>query len=172
MKLVLHLWLGHPYHEPVGYFDEIGKSWDAVLVVSTVGIIGVLLAKIFASNYVKRRAWGNEIVNYAPRWYPFARPWLWAGTWVAVIILPVMNLLYGFAQVGLLPRLILPWPLNGLYAWFMGFGLAALVATLAYWDHSIRRGWGMGLAGILGEGFLLSVSSLSRATYIFTHYLI
>ena len=168
VKLVLHLWLGHPYLEPVGYFDEIGKSWDAVLVVSTVGIIGVLLAKIFASNYVKRRAWGNEIVNYAPRWYPFARPWLWAGTWVAVIILPAANLLYGIARVGLLPTLILPWPLNGLYAWFMGFGLAALVATLAYWDHSIRRGWGMGLAGILGEGFLSSVSSLSRATYIFS----
>ena len=49
----------------------------------------------------------------------------------------------------------------------MGFGLAALVTTLAYWDHSIRQEWGLGLAGILVEGFLSSVSSLSRATYIF-----
>jgi hypothetical protein len=167
MKLILHLWLDYPYLEPIGYFDESGKSWDTVLLVSTVGALGVLLAKIFASNYIKRRTWDDEVVNYAPRWYPFVRPWLWALTWVAVIIFPVSNFIFGIAQVGLLPTLILPWPLNGIYAWSMGFGLAALVATLAYWDHSIGRGWLMGLAGILGEGFISSISILSRATYIF-----
>lgn len=168
LKLVLHLWLHYAYLEPIGYFDGSPQSWDEALTVSAIAALGVLLAKELLGRCTKQGGGESREMNfYAPCWYPAVRLWLWCGVLILIIAIPVSNSLFGFAQVGLLPALILPWPLNGLYAWVMGFGLVALLCTLVYWDHSIGRGWGVGFVGVLLEAFLSSVSALSRALYIF-----
>lgn len=167
LKLVVHLWLSYPYLEPVGYFDGSAEAWDTVLTVSTVGAVGVILTKILFSKYAKKHAWANpDIGCYAPSWYHSARPWLWLGTWGAIIVLPLINTAYGIYQLGPTP-LMLPWPLTGLAAWIIGFCLPLLVFTLVYWDQSIQRGWVVGFVGVLVESFIFSLTLLSRALYLF-----
>lgn len=168
LKLVVHLWLNYSYLEPVGYFDGNAEAWDVVLTVSTVGALGVILTKMLFSKYAEKHFLANfEFSYYPPSWYPSVRSWLWGGTWFAIIFLPVINAAYGISQVGIVPSLILPWHLNALVIWCMGFGLAALCFTLVNWDHALGQGWVMGFSGVLAEAFLSSLSSISRAVYIF-----
>lgn len=167
LKLVVHLCLNYAYLEPVGYFDGNTKSWDAVLTVSTVGAMAVILAKVLFSKYVVKRLDSIEFGSKVPFWYLSARKWLWGGVWVAIILLPIINVTFGISQVGIVPSLILPWHLNALVIWLMGFGLAALIFTLVHWDHTLKQGWVMGGGGVLAEAFFSSLSSISRAMYIF-----
>ena len=102
-----------------------------------------------------------------PSWWPYLRKWTWCVTIIAVVSLTALNLTLGIAQVGLVPRLNLPWPLNGLTAWLFGFGLIAWTLTLLAWDQATDRGWGLSLIVVLTEGFFSSVSILSGAGYLF-----
>lgn len=168
LKLAVHLTLDYQYLEPVGSFNARPEMWDAVLEVSMLGVMGVMCAKYLFLMYTNKHN-GNKFSasTYVPSWYPFVRSRLWAAVLVVIVLLPILNFLYGIFQVGVEPSHILPWPLNGLISWFMSFGLAAIVTTLVFWDDSTHQGWLMGGLATLIEGFLSSVSILSRATYIF-----
>lgn len=167
LKLVVHLFLNYPFAEPVGFFDGSAEAWDAVLMVSSVGAVGVILTKMLFFKYAEKHAWTTPEVGYhAPSWYHSARPWLWLGTWGAIIALSIINTAYGVYQLGPIP-LMLPWPLTGLAGWVIGFGLPLLVFTLVYWDQSIQRGWVAGFLVVLVESFLFSITLLSRALYLF-----
>jgi len=168
LKLIAHLWLGYAYREPTGYFGGSSEQWDAVLLISSVGAIGVILTKYMFSKLAAKHDWRNVKVTYlAPAWYSSHRLWLWGMVWAIIIILPMINMVYGIFRVGLPPAISLPWPLTGLFTWFMGFGVILLVSTLVYWDHAIKKGWLMGYAGVLVESFLSAFSCLSRSVYLF-----
>ena len=167
LKLVVHLCLDYQYLEPIGYFNNTPEEWDSVLTVSTVGAAAVMTTKILLSKYESKHAWGEMAADFhAPSWYSVLRPWLWSFALIFIIFIAIINSLYGIAQLGPVP-LLLPWPLTGLMAWLLSFGIVAMVLSLVSWDHAIGRGWGMGLFGVIFEGFISSVSSMSRATYIF-----
>lgn len=168
LKLIVHLWLNYAYLEPVGYFEGTPKSWDSVLIVSAVGALGMMLGKTLFGQYLKNDSGHVDVITpYAPSWYVGRRVWLWTVAAGSIVLISGLNFFYGIAQSGFIPSLKLPWPLNGLIAWFLGFGLAAGVTTLAYWDYSIRNKMTVGLVGVFLEGLLSSVSSFSRAIYLF-----
>jgi hypothetical protein len=167
LKLVVHLFLDYKYLEPIGYFDGTPEMWDSVLTISTVGATAIITTKKIYAKYVIKHAAAEVAANFhAPTWYPIYRPWLWSLAFILVIFIPIINSFYGIAQLGLVP-LLLPWPLTGLMAWFLSFGLIAMVLTLTGWDNAIGRGWGIGLFGVILEGFTSSVTSFSRAAYLF-----
>jgi hypothetical protein len=165
-KVTLHLWLGYAYLEPIGLFDHTPASWDEVLTVSTVGLAGVMLGKALFMRYTKP-AGSTATLPLVPDWYSSARNWLWSMTFIAIIGIPYLNWSYGLAQIGIIPKTLLPWPLNGLTAWLLGFGLIAWVLTLAGWDHTQRRHWATGYIATLTEGLFSTASCLSRAIFLF-----
>lgn len=168
-KSILHLVVVYDYREPIGYFDGTSQAWDEVLLVTISGVVGVLAAKYFllvAFRLLSQPAeYPAPIV--APSWWPYLRKWTWYATIITVVSLAALNWKLGIAQVGLVPRLNLPWPLNGLTAWLLGFGLIAWILTLLAWDQATGRGWAVGLIVALTEGFLSTISILSRAGYLF-----
>jgi hypothetical protein len=166
VKIMLHLWLGYDYLEPIGNFDHSPASWNQALIVSTFGLCGVMLGKAFFQRYLKL-PYNLTAQPPAPYWYPSVRPWLWVISFVAIIGIPCLNWIYGLAQIGITPATLLPWPINGLVAWLLGFGLIAWVLTLAGWDQAENRHWCIGYIATILEGSLSSASCLSRATYIF-----
>ena len=167
-KCVLHLLLNYKYLEPVGFFNDSPQAWDEVMWVSTVGLLGVGLGRVFFMQYENRYGSTNRsvIVPLVPAWYPPLRRWLWALTWVSIFGISLSNLVFDFAQSGLLPKIVLPWPMNGLIAWLLGFGLIVSVLVLTGWDHALGFSR-IGYCAILVEGAMSGISSLSRATYIF-----
>lgn len=169
VKLILHLVVVYHYREPIGYFDGTPKAWDQVLLVTVTGVAGVLAAKYFmlAGFRLFSQPASPPAPMVAPAWWPCARKWTWFATTIAVVSLAALNWHLGIAQVGLVSRLNLPWPLNGLTAWLFGFGLIAWILTLLAWDQASGRGFFGGVTMVLAEGFLSTISILSRAGYLF-----
>jgi hypothetical protein len=165
-KLILHLQLDYPYLEPIGSFDGTSNAWDGVMWVSAVGFLGVCFGKTLC---VRLGLWCSSINSLivkpsVPAWYPLIRKLLWAATITLILTATIANFFLGISQSGPLPRLILPWPLNGLMGWMLAFGLPTLVLTLIGWDQVLGRTQGLYI--IILEGALSGISSLSRATYI------
>ncbi len=100
-------------------------------------------------------------------WYSRERLVIWLLTAAAIYLIPYANNHLGIAQSLLIPALALPWPLNGLFAWVLSFGLIAWIMVLAGWGQRRQKGWIPALVAVLSEAYFSAVSSLSRATYIF-----
>lgn len=176
--VVIFLWLGFwfkltasylllgyfPVEEAIGEFDYTADSWDMVLRIAIAGHIGILLGRIF---YGCLKLKDLSTSSRIPLWYSIYRARVWTLLIFAVVCLPFLNAYLGIQLIGLTPRTILPWPLNALIAWFLNIGLALGVAVLLHWDLGQKRDISLSVYAILLEGFLTTVSIISRATFLF-----
>ncbi|PKM92590.1 MAG: hypothetical protein CVU80_02555, partial [Elusimicrobia bacterium HGW-Elusimicrobia-4] len=85
----------------------------------------------------------------------------------AMVGLAIVNAVYGIQQIGLVPRTILQWPLNAAIAWIVSIGSAMGIATLLWWDISLKKNISLLVYAIFAEALFSTVSLLSRGVYIF-----
>lgn len=168
LKFTLHLVIGSNYIEPVGSFTFSPKNLDAVLITSSVAGAGVLLAWItqFAFGF---GAWAKKISggnSFAPYWYAKYRRWLWGIVWLAIIVWPLLNIVYGINQIGMVPRTVLIWPMNAVISWFVTMGVSISVVTLLWWDIGVGAGLSQGFFAVLAEATFSTISLISRGTFI------
>lgn len=186
-KFTVHLLFDYPFVEPVGDFYGSGYpwyratwiapvsysmgeklAWDNVLWTGIVGAVAVIVGHAVCcwrrKNDVTKIQSGS---THVPRWYPSARVSLWVSLLFVIVSLAVLNAALGIQQAGLVPRTVLPWPLNALISWTVSIGSAMGVATLLHWDIGLRRRATLPAYAILLEAFTSTVSLLSRAVYIF-----
>ncbi|MEW5902968.1 MAG: hypothetical protein AB1722_01310 [Pseudomonadota bacterium] len=167
-KLTAHLILAYPYVEPVGQFDGSAAAWDEVLWVAIVASLGVMLGRlvfrIFSNTYSREMRCDQSMV---PAWYPAARKWIWLFAATGMVGVAIANMLLGIQQIGLAPRTILPWPLNGLIAWQVSIGSALLVTVLLWWEVALRKNIAVSIYAPLVEAGLSASSLLSRGIYVF-----
>lgn len=185
LKYTLHILLNYPFVEPVGNFYGAGYgwyrsdlispvsysigeklNWDAVLWASSCGAIGIVLAFFVFSLFTKRRAISPDRVH-VPYWYARVRCRLWFAVVLTITAAAITNSVLGIHQIGLVPRTVLPWPLNALLSWWVSMGAAIAVGTMVYWDMKIGKSLVAPICAVLFEGFLSTVSLLSRGVYIF-----
>ena len=167
LKLTVHTILGYHYIEPIGSFNGTAAAWNEVLWVAIVASIGVIVGRILY-EFVRGRSTivMRKDIFKAPVWYLAIRKWLWIIIMVVTGGVVIFNAVYGIHQIGLAPRTILMWPLNAVIAWMLNIGLATGIATLLWWDISLKKNISLPIYAILIEGFLTSVSVLSRGVYI------
>ncbi len=67
----------------------------------------------------------------------------------------------------MVPRTILQWPLNAAIAWIVSIGSAMGIATLLWWDISLKKNISLLVYAIFAEALFSTVSLLSRGVYIF-----
>jgi len=79
----------------------------------------------------------------------------------------IFNVAYGIHQIGMVPKTILPWPLNALIAWMLNIGFALAIAVLIWWDMAAKKGVAVQLCAMLAEGFASSASVISRSMFVF-----
>lgn len=185
-KLTVHIILDRPFVEavggfygqelawfdtniipPVAYSIERDLKWDSVLNVAVVAAFGVLLARfLWLKNFEKEllRDIGRP---FAPSWYPAHRKWIWTMVLTITVAVSAINMYWGILLIGVAPQTIFPWPLNAAISWMVGTGCAIGIATLAWWDLSSKKHSTLSITAILIEGFISSVSLLSRSAYIF-----
>jgi len=179
--LAIFLWLGFwfkltanyfllgyfPYGEPIGQFDESALAWDRALWIAIVASTALMLTEAL----YKFTGLGSTLMTagrgVAPAWYPRIRRWLWASLVIGLIGLSVLNARYGIQQSGLVPRTLLPWPLNAVIYWMLSTGFSMAVATLLWWDNCLQKNLLLPVCAVLGEAFFSTVSLLSRSVYIF-----
>jgi hypothetical protein len=142
--------------------------WDEVLWVAIVASIGVIGGRIFYGFAGGRSTIVIQNDRFkAPVWYPAIRKWLWIIMMVVTLGVVTINAVYGIHQIGLVPRTIFMWPLNAVIAWMLNIGLATGIATLLWWDISLKKNISIPIYAILIEGFFTSVAVLSRGAYIY-----
>lgn len=167
VKLVAHLLLDYEYIEPIGVFSGSTGEWDQVLWVSTIACLGVIIGRFLYAILNFKVADDNQNNNVYPEWYPTIRIKVWALFIVIVILAAVSNTVLGINQIGLSPRTILPWPLNALISWIVSIGGVMGLATLIWWDVSLKKGVYSALFAISIEAFISSISLFSRGVFIF-----
>ncbi len=168
LKVTVHLIIDYPFGEPVGFFAGTPGEWDEVLIVASIGGLGVLGARLLYGLSGGPSSMTVRDSNFVtPAWYPGIRKWVWAGLMLACIGIAIANMTWGIQQSGLVPTTILIWPLNAVTYWLLANGFALTVATLLWWDINLGRNVSMGLYLVLVEAFASSVSILSRGIYIF-----
>ena len=167
VKLVAHLLLDYEYIEPIGVFSGSTGEWDQVLWVSTIACLGVIIGRFLYAILNFKVADDNQNNNVYPEWYPTIRIKVWALFIVIVILAAVSNAVLGINQIGLSPRTILPWPLNALISWIVSIGGVMGLATLIWWDISLKKGVYPALFAITIEAFISSISLFSRGVFIF-----
>lgn len=168
LKITAHLLLKYPYAEPIGSFDGSATAWDNVLWVGIVASAGVMVGKLLWIYTIKRysRVVGID-QKKIPAWYPVVRKWIWSLSLMVIFGLAALNLILGIQQIGLVPRTILPWPLNALIAWQVSIGSALFLTVLLWWEMSLEKSISVSIYALLIEAIISTVSLLSRGVYIF-----
>jgi len=184
-KYTLHILIDYPFVEPVGNFFGAGfgwyrselispvsysigekLAWDEVLLASSCGAAGVVLAFCIYWYSTKRNLRSPNPYS-VPSWYTKVRTKLWLAVLLSATVAAIANSVLGIQQIGLVSRVLLPWPMNALLSWWVSIGAAITVGTLVYWDMKIGKNLVWPVCSILFEGLLSTVSLLSRGTYIF-----
>jgi len=167
LKLIVHLILNYAYVEPVGVFDGSKEAWDQVLWVATIAGLGVLAGRwlyvIISSRMIKI----DSIELAYPVWYPALRWKIWVFLIVTIITVAILNTTLGIQQIGLATRTTLPWPLNAVIAWLVSIGSAMGLATLVWWDITLKKPVMQGALAILAEAFISTMSLFSRGIFVF-----
>lgn len=168
VKITAHLILNYPYVEPIGQFDGSATAWDSVLWVAISASIGVILARLIITLA------GIEFVRIVsidhakvPAWYSALRKWLWPLSLMLILCIGAVNLILGIQQIGLVPRTILPWPMNALIAWQVSIGSALLLTVLLWWEIASKRSISLSVYALLIEAMTSTTTLLSRGVYIF-----
>jgi hypothetical protein len=150
--------------EPTGIFDGSAKSFDHVLLISSCGFSGLLVASLLRRCFFtfpsKMRSFKTNALFL---FYQSHRTYFIVAFIVLVIFTAASNLWLGIYQRGMVPQKILPFGLNGIYKWLLQFGLASISALIIRFEIELNRG--ISLVSVftsLLESFFSSISLLSR----------
>ncbi len=168
-KFTYHSLLHFPYQEAVGNFVATPAANDHILLVASIGGLGILLAR-----YGYQCWFGHEglqlplqDLSIVPRWYRRYRSTCLLAFILSMLGVFALNFYLGIFMVGIAPQTILMWPLNAMISWALSIGYALMVSTMLWWEIHLKRDLQTGYLAQLLESALMSVAILSRAIYIF-----
>ncbi len=167
-KTTAHLLIHYPFREPTGNFDFSSAAWDDVLLTAIAGGLGILCAAlIWAALTPPTKGRVASQPPPAPRWYASFRVALWVGLVLVVAMFVVTNETFRILKLGWQPRVVLPWPLGGLFAWTFYVGAAIIVAVMAGWDRTLNAPARLSLSVAFATAWALAVSMMSRSAFLF-----
>lgn len=166
-KVVMQILWAPGFIDPVGDFLGTAAEWDAAFAAAIAGAAGLILVRLGQLMFARRKAASvPNNVPPLPDWYERFRGWIWTATLAGMILLNLLNFHYAFFQVGVNPKVVLPYKLNVPAAWLVNVGFALWIAALLRWEQMMRvpRLATALLAPIL-EAVTSSIGTLSRLTY-------
>lgn len=166
LKLTIRVcFAGGAFHEAVGDFDGSGASFDHALLVTSCGMLGLILASFvrekFIFLYSRKSDECSQIGILA--FYKANRNFILISYVILFLTVALTNIYLGIYQRGAITQTTLPFGLNGIYKWLLLFGLASFSAVILRCELLIKEK-ATYLIVILSllESFLTNVSMLSR----------
>jgi hypothetical protein len=170
-KTVAYLALGIALVEPTGSFNGTGGAWDAAMATAVAGCGGVVVSRLIhliGARFTGDRARdANRVGLYPPSWYVRHRAAVIGVSMAAIIGFSLLNLFSAFYQVGVAIRLVLPMHLNVVASWLITTGFALWAANLFMWEIGLYPENGGRRLVIPFVEAIMTVSTLSRAAYLF-----
>ncbi len=152
--------------EPTGAFAHHPGQWDAALLVTAAGLVGLCSARVLW--LLRSRTSAVPERPPAPSWYVRRRGAIWLATAVAIVASNVLNWAFSFYAVGVHPRLVLPLHLNIAMAWWLTVGSGIWLAFLLDLEHrrAPQTAFGRWLLIPMAEALLSTSVMLSRGFYV------
>jgi len=167
LRLVARL-LFNSVGEPTGYWShsQSWSDWDRVLWVSVCVALGLITANLCFRHINFKSMKDND--SFFIVWYEKYRTLLWLGVFLFAIILGIINFWQCILVTAIPPKLVLPFHLSAAYIWFMAFFLPLFMAFLYGLEKKTKKKhFGNPICMIIVVAFFMSLSFLSRATYLF-----
>jgi hypothetical protein len=168
VKFMAYAFLGVRFVEPVGAFDYSPAQWDRALTAASAAAAGVALFRLGSLLAVRRKAVGDAPQSAGPGWYLRRPVQTWVLAAVATLALYLVNFRFAFLQIGVVPKLTLPYGMNAVLAWMVFAGAPLAWSLLAEWELARRAErftplvWSVCLLALIA-----SVSTGSRGTTVF-----
>jgi hypothetical protein len=153
----------------IGSFDNSGTAHDRALLVSILGALGFITASLIREKFIFsfKKLTRNRIHEGSFSFYKEHRIKIIALFIVLAILVPAGNAYFGIYQRGSIPKIILPFGLNGVMTWLVFFGLTSFFAYILDFElmSSKKISIGMMLLGFF-EITLSNLSMLSRGFFL------
>lgn len=166
LKLTIRLcFAGGAFHEAVGDFDGSGAAFDHALWVTTVGMLGLIVASVVREKFIF--IFPAQSATYTHTgivaFYKAYRKYVLISFVGLFLLVGFTNWYLGIYQRGAITQTVLPFGLNGVYKWLLLFGLTSISAVILRCELTLRNGVSyLAVALSLLEGFATNVSLLSR----------
>jgi len=170
LKFTVNMAFSRPYIEPTGGFDFSSQQYDNLIIVATLVCLGISAALLISKRWfgkiqsVDIRPDESNPVNDG--WTKIAQKYLWIFLVLAIVLVNIANIQFGFVQAGLVARKVFAWPTNAIAGWFLYSGFSFLVAALLYWDFLRNRHFSSGILVALFEAALGGMTTISRGLYL------
>lgn len=151
-----------PWMEPTGLFDFSPVAWDQLALLSAVGALAVLCAGLLWKGRVETN-WHKGSFIATNR----VRLSAWIASLLVIAVTVVVNERFDINHAGVIPPVLdVPWPLQGLFNWFIGAALVMLFAPL-YLEMARGRSLVGPIVLVLLAGAAIAISVGSRGTIVF-----
>lgn len=170
LKLTIRVvFFDNKFIESVGNFDGSGEAFDQALLVTSMGVFGLILAshirRKYIFNYPKRIDKFSDINLF--RFYSRYRKTILFCLLVLVLAVAGTNAYFGVYQRGSIPKTSLPYGAASIYKWLLLFGMASFIAVILKFEYLLnKKTTVMGTFLFLIEGFVSNFSLLSRGMLI------
>jgi hypothetical protein len=152
------------FQEPVGRFNFTGGAYDQALLVSSCGVLALLLAHYTRRSFFSynRSVGARGLMGCLYGFYRDNRRVILGSFCCFFVIVACANVICGIYQRGTVPRTILPFGMNGIVTWLLLFGLSSFSAVIL--DCELRQEKNPYTASIIGllECFFSNSAMLSR----------
>ena len=155
------------FPEGSGIFDYKSNSYDQVLIISSVSILGFIFARFvrikFIFDYINLSSITYNNDHYA-NFYSNYRKNIFYIYFFSIIFFALINYIFVFFQKGTIPEVILPFGLNNFINWLLMFGLTTFSSLIVFFEFHYKKKNSNKIVkyGLL-ETFISSISILSRA---------
>ena len=153
------------FREAVGNFDGSAVAFDQALLVTSCGLMGLLVASFVREKFIFRypekfkKSPQDSVLNF----YNEYRKFILVGFVVLFMSVALTNVIFEIYQRGEIAKTELPWGLNGIYKWLLLFGLASVSAMILKYEILAKNSVSYTVVMIsLLESFATNVSLLSR----------
>ena len=167
-KYLLHFFYEHHYIEPIGSFDLDKGDWIPVLTTSAVGAAGLITVRLLQLKISIPSLSDSNGLQCFSRFFDRRRYACWGVIFSVVIALSLFNYHFAIYQIGVIPRLILPFHFNAIIAFLITIAFPLIMTFLLWLSFQSKKTnvKMLGLVVFISLSTILSLSTLSRSFFL------
>ena len=151
------------FREGAGIFDYTKNSFDQVLQISLIAILGFIISGIFREKFFYKYSERTKKVFQIKNFMKNRRKTIWTIFLILCTMIAFFNIYLQVYQRGLFPTNNYNFLFSGVFKWLLLFGLSSIATVIIFFEiKSFKKIYFLSLIFIFFQNFLSYSSMLSR----------